>query len=214
VGLLLLSLPACGLSDYEEKMRETQQREERLREEAKYLDAPVKIPTEKDKDGREFPVANVFFQPPRGIQSAFQAEQIKSLFWRYPARTGGGDFAFVELAFADDAKDFASKVIGNYQASGGTHQTVRELKPPGRDKPSVFDVWDFDNGQEGYSVNILRSPKTQVAVVYIFPRMRRDNNRKAIELSLESLAVDGQKYPAQKRYEEKTPWRLTAMPAP
>ena len=193
MGLLLLALPACGLSDYEEKMRKAQQREERLREETKYLGEPVKIPTEKVKDGRELPVANVFFQPPRGIQSAFQPEQIKGLLWRYPpARTSGGDFALIELAFAEDDKEFPSKVVSMYQASGGTRQSARQLTPPGRDKPSVFDVWDFDNGQEGYSVNILRGGRTQIAVVYIFPRSRRDSIRKVMDLSLESLAVEGQ----------------------
>jgi hypothetical protein len=213
VGLLLLSLSACGLSDYEEKMRETQEREERLREETRYLDAPIKIQTEK-KEEREVPVANVFFRPPRGIQAAFLSDQVKGLLWRYPGRPNGGEFLFVELAFGDDDKEFASKVLSKYQASGGTQQSARQLTPPGRDKPVVFDVWDFDNGQEGYSVNILRGGRTQVAVVYAFPRVRRDNVRKAIDLSLESLGVDGAAYAARKRYEQKSPWQLTAAPGP
>ncbi len=215
LGLLLLALPACGLSDYEERMRETQEREERFREEMKYLDEPVKVPTKKDKDDRESPVANVFFRPPKNIQPAFQAEPHNNLLWRYPPRANGGDFALVELAFGDEDKEFVKNVLGNYQASAeGTRQTVREFTLPGRDKPLVFDSWEFDNGQEGYSINVSRGGRTQVAIVYIFNRLRRDSVRKAMDLSLESLAVDGQVAAARKRYDQKSPWKLTAAPSP
>jgi hypothetical protein len=205
--LLLLTLPACGLGDYEELMREAQERERRFQDEKKYLDEPVKVPTKKDGD-REIPVAEIFFRPPKGIRATFETTPRNNLLWRYPARTSGGDFALVEMAFGEDNKDFAAEVVRNYQASEPIRPRAQQFNVPGRDSSLVFDIWEFESGQEGFSINVLRDPRRPVAVVYVYNKARRDSARKAIELSLESLAVGPQVRAARQQYDRKSPWQL------
>lgn len=203
LGLLLLALPACGLSDYETRMRDTQQREERFRNEKKYLDEPVQIPTVKDKDDKETQVANVFFRPPKGIQPKAEAEPRNNLLWRYPARSG--EFAAVEMAFATEDKEFVNKIFQNYERA-------EEPKSPMREPPLPFDSWEFDGNRLSYSINVLKGGSTQVAVVYIFGKGRRDSLRPAIDLSLQSLAADQKVAAARQKYAEKSPWRLKPTP--
>lgn len=205
LALLLLAVPACGLSDYEALMSATQEREERFREEKKYLDEPVQMPTRKKEDQEE-PVADVFFRPPKGIQS--KPEAINDLLWRYSLRTGSS-FVRVEMAFASDSKDFAREVLN-------AHTATEQLAPPVRDSTLPFDTWEFHDAQFGYSVNILNAAntRTQVAVIYVFPKGWRDNLRPVMNTSLRSLAVDQQVGPARQRYNKKSPWRLTGAASP
>ncbi|MGH7221793.1 MAG: hypothetical protein ACRELF_01040, partial [Gemmataceae bacterium] len=44
LGLLLLVIFGCGLSDYEALMLKSQKNEERFREQEKYLDGPLLMP--------------------------------------------------------------------------------------------------------------------------------------------------------------------------
>jgi hypothetical protein len=210
LGVLLLALPACGLSDYEALTRETQEREERFRTEQKYLDEPVQMPMEKDKEGHDKPVANVFFRPPKGIGAKPDAEPIDELIWRYRARTKGGDFASVEMAFNTenmDPKDFVAKVFRNYD-------TAEEPKTPNREPPLPFDSWEYDGTQYGCSINVWKGGSKQVAVVFVFGKGRRNALRTAIDLSLQSFAVDQQALAARQKYNQKSPWRLKSKPAP
>jgi hypothetical protein len=200
LGLLLLALPACGLSDYEALMRQAQQREEQN----KYLDEPVQIAM-TDKDGNKVPVANVFFRPPKGISSKPEPSPLSNQLWRYPARAGGGDFRFVEMAFATDSKNFADEVLRHYQAT-------ENFKAPERDPSWLFDTWEFNDAQYGYSINILKGSRTQVAIVYVFGKGRRDNLRTAMDFSLQSLAVDQQVPAARQKYNEKSPGRRKRAP--
>jgi hypothetical protein len=207
LGLLLLALPACGLSDYEDEMRKTQINEERFRTEQKYLDEPVQMPTQKDKEGHDKPVANVFFRPPKGIAAKPDAEPINEFLWRYRARANSRDFASVELAFATDDKDFVTKVFNN------DYQRAEELKTPTREPPLPFDSWEFDGAQYGYSINVWKGGSKQVAIVFVFGKGRRNALRTAIDLSLQSLAVDQQALAARQKYNQKSPWRLKSKPA-
>jgi hypothetical protein len=202
-ALLLLVLPACGLSDYEARTLEAQQREERFRNEQKYLDEPVQMPTTTDKDGNKVPVANVFFRPPMGISSKPEPSPLGNQLWRYPGR---GDFGHVELAFATENKNFADDVLRNYHAADN-------FPAPQRDPPLPFDTWEFNDAQYGYSINVLKGSRTQVAIVYLFGKGRRDNLRMAMDLSLQSLAVDQNVAAARQRYNEKSPWRLKPLSA-
>jgi hypothetical protein len=203
LAAMLLLLPACGLRDYENSMRKTQERVERFNDETKYLDEPVNIPTRKEKDV-DMPVAQVFFRPPKGVQSSFQPEQIDSLLWRYLSR--GGNFSRVEMAFDEGNKEFTEKVLRNYK-------TPEQLQPPEREPALPFDVWEYADAQTIYSINILKNSPTQVAVVFVFPRGSRDYVRRAMELSLQSLAV-GAKVGAARSKSRKSPWlpRPTSPP--
>ena len=200
-GLLLLALPACGLSDYEAKTLETQQRAERFDKEQKYLDEPVQMPTTTDKDGNKVPVADVFFRPPKGIGPKPEPSPLGNELWRY-ARTGKSDFVLVEMAFAIEGKDFAKDVMRYYQAAENFQAQRHES----------FDTWEFNDAQYGYSVNVLRSNRTQVAVVYVFAKGQRDNLRAAMDQSLQSLAVDQKLAAARQKYRDKSPWRLKPAP--
>ncbi len=179
LALTLLMLPACGLSDYESLALQAQEREERFREEKRLLDEPVKIPTHKDKDDHDVALADMFFRPPKGIQAVYQPEKRDDLLWQYfPARTGS-DFARVEIAFAEDNKEFAAEVLPHFQASGPSQQRVDTLTPPGRPQLE-FAVWEFDNVQEGYSINVLRG-QPQVAIVYVYNPTRRASLKRAMQ---------------------------------
>jgi len=205
LGLLLLALPACGLSDYEALMREAQQREEHFRTEQKYLDEPVQIPMEKNKEGKDVPIVNVFFRPPKGISS--KPEPSQGLLWRYSlAPKSGGDFTRVEMAFATDDKEFAQNVLNKYQAE-------ENFQAPQRDPPLAFSTWEFNDPENGYSINITKGGRTQVAIVYVFGKGRHDALRTAMDLSLQSLAVDQQAPTARQKYSQKSAWQLKPTPS-
>lgn len=192
---LLATVPACGLSEYEARMIETQKRADHFYEESKYLDEPVKMPIEKDKDGKEKSLANVFFRPPKGIDATPQPRN--DPIWRYNPRKDGSNFAYVEMAFAQDDKDFVTKVLNNYPPQPRQAQTSLP-----------FDRWEFNDGGFSYSVNISKSGPTKIAIVYVFATKVREQANKAIELSLRSLAVDQQIPAARLKYAQKSPWQL------
>lgn len=209
--MLLLGVPACGLSEYETLMQEVQKRADHFQDEKKYLDEPVKIPTKKEDD-REVPVAEVFFRPPKGIRPTFEPTPRGNLLWRYPAQKNNAECSLVELAFGAGNKEFAAEVVGNFNPAERVHPKTQQYPVVGRETPSVFDVWEFEIGSDAYSINILRDPVCPVAVVYVYNKARRESARKAIDLSLQSLAVASQVRAARQRYDSKSPWKLKATP--
>lgn len=212
LGLLLLAVPACGLSDYEERMGQAQRREERFLEEQKYLDRPVRIPRVKNAKGRKVAVANVFFRPPKGIQSKSRPEPRNELMWHYPAaRRGGSLFVSVEMAFAEkDDKDFTTKVVESYTTTEQQQPRRKrmEIRALDREEPMVFESWEFASESDAYSINFLQGHRKQVAIVFIYKKAQRANVRKAIQISLQSLAVDQEVGAALQRYNLSSPWRL------
>lgn len=194
-------------------MREAQERADHFQDEKKHLDEPVKIPTKKDKDSDlEVPVAEVFFRPPKGIRPTFEPTPRSDLLWRYPAQKNNAECSRVELAFGAGNKQFAADVANNFPSTQQVHPRTQQYNVVGREAPLVFDVWEFEIGQEAYSINILRDPVCPVAIVYVYNKARRENARKAIDLSLESLAVASQVRAARQRYDRKSPWKLKATP--
>jgi hypothetical protein len=202
--LLLLAVPGCGLTDYEALMHEAQERHARFEEEKKYLGPPVQIP-ETEKEGKKAPLAMVFFRPPKGVDS--KQPQQRGMMWRYPADSRS-DFIAVEIAFAEENKDFSRTVLDNYGRADLSPGNPRQIASPGQKTAMIFDVWEFDNGQTGYSVNILKDSPKPVAIVYIYNKARLDSARKVIELSLHSLGVDLSYGAARQRYDRKSPWKL------
>ena len=192
-------------------MRETQEREQHFQDAKMYLDEPVKMPTKKEDD-REVPVADVFFRPPKGIRPTPDPTPRSDLLWRYPAQKNNAECSLVELAFGAGIKDFAAAVVGNFHPTEQVRPKTQQYNLVGRETPLVFDVWEFEIGSEAYSMNSLRDPVCPVAVVYVYNKARRDNARKAIDLSLQSLAVGSHVRAARQRYERKSPWKLQATP--
>ncbi len=210
LALLLLAVPACGLTDYEKLMVEAQEREERFRAEQKYLGSPVQIPTTKDKEDREIPLASVFFRPPKGVDPK---PQQRGIMWRYAADSRS-DFFAVEMAFGEDNKDISRSVLESYGRADIAAGTPRQINAPGLRAPMFFDVWEFSTDQKGYSVNILKDGSKPVAIVFIYNKAKQEPVRKVIDLSLQSLGVDQTYSTASMRYNQKTPWKLQGQPGP
>jgi hypothetical protein len=134
------------------------------------------------------------------------------LLWRYPAQKNNAECSLLELAFGAGNKDFAAAVVRNFHPTGEVRPQTKQYPVVDREAPFVFDVWEFEIGQDAYSINILRDPVCPVAVVYVYNKARRENVRKAIDLSLQSLAVASQVRAARQRYDRKSPWKLQATP--
>jgi hypothetical protein len=218
LGLLLLAVPACGLSDYEARMLDAQEREKHFQEEEKYLDKPVEMPTKpvkmaNEKKARDVAVANVFFRPPTGIVAKPSPGQRLELMWTYPSSQGDSDFTNVELAFGENDKEFADKVLKCYQQAGQPKQLPpRHIARPGQEPPLAFDRWEFSSGPIGVSVNIVQGRVKPVAIVYFYKKTHRDLVDKVIELSLQTLAFDSSVLTARQRYDQKSPWQLRSTP--
>ncbi len=206
--LLLLAVPACGLSDYEALMRDAQEREARFREEQKYLDKPVQVPTQRDEKGVDLPVANVYFRPPKGILPKPQARG--ELMWRYAADPRNSDFHYVDMAFAAvDDKEFAARVLAHYGMSGQTATRI-EIKPPWQTASLTFDRWESGT----ISINIIQGVSKPIAIVYSSNKIQQESVRKAITLSLQSLGVDPKAAAARQYFERTSPWKLEVQPGP
>src|SRR5258708_7608333 len=106
-ALLLLAACGCGLGDYEGKMTAAQERLKRFEEEFRLLDGPLSVPTVEVK-GSRVPVANLFLRPPRGIATQADNENDPRGRLLYTFRARSGPFAWMELAFGGDEKEFAS----------------------------------------------------------------------------------------------------------
>jgi hypothetical protein len=213
-ALLALAVAGCGLSEYEALSLETQARVQRLNEENRVLGEPLKIPPSKDDPDE--PLARVFLRAPRGISREADASPRGGMMYTYPAQQTARDYVRVELAFGSAQKDFAAAVLRNFEATASPTPRERQVQPPGRKSPSTFTVHEFDDLQTSYSINIYDQGHTQVAVVFCLAKGRRDAVRKALDLSLESLAVDGDASAARKAYakDKESPWRLQVAPPP
>ncbi len=209
LALLLLAVPACGLTDYEMLMRESQEREERFRSEQKYLGPPLQMPTQKDKEDREVPLASVFLRPPKGVESK---PKQSGMMWRYGADSRS-DFIAVDMAFAEDNKDFSRNVL-EYYGRPDIAITPRQITALGQKSPMNIDSCEFSSEQRGYSVNILKDSSKPVAIVYIYKKDRAESARKIIELSLQSVGIDQGYSTAKMRYNQKSPWKLQAQSHP
>ncbi len=214
--LLLLAVPACGLSDYETLMRDTQEREERFRAEQKYLGPPVQIPTKKEevitadgKEERDVPLVSVFFRPPKGVEAK---PKQSGMMWRYGA-VSQSDFIAVDMAFAEDSKDFSRNVL-EYYGRPDLSLTPRQIAAPAQKSQMNIESCEFNSEKGGYSVNILRDSSKPVAIVYIYKKERADNARKIIELSLQSLGFEQSYSVAKMRFDQRSPWKLHGSSSP
>lgn len=220
LGLLLLAVPACGLSDYEARMLDAQEREKHFQAEEKYLDKPVEMPTKKmklpnEKKERDVAVANVFFRPPKGIAAKPSPQQRIEWIWIYPTTQRDIDFTYVEMAFGENDKDFTDNVLSTYADKGQPkHLPLQQIARPGQETPMAFDRWEFSSGPLEYSINILQGRVKPIAIVYVYKKARSEAVGKVIELSLQTLALDSSVLTARQRYNQKSPWQLRSTPTP
>lgn len=216
--LLALSLTGCGVSDYEKKMLEAQVRLQRFEEEKKLLGPPLNIPTTLDENKVPVPVARLFLRPPVGIspQADNAAQPRGQLFYSYRPDKGpaAGPFALVEVAFATAGREpeFAAEVLRAFTATGGATTRTQQLRVPGRSESLTFQTTEFEDGQFAYSVNLWRGPKRLVAVAYWMPRDQKGQARRAIELSLGTIALDGEAQEQRRAYERAAAGQLLRPP--
>lgn len=206
LALLLLAVPACGLSEYEARMREAQERKEHFDEVKKYLGKALVPPMQKNEKGEDKPVATVYFRPPQGIDS--KPKEQRGEMWRYPAGRNSNDFNYVEIAFgAANDKDFTARVLSSCGVDPQAAGSPQQITPPWQEAPMTFDRWERGN----VSVNILRGGPKPIAIVFGFKRP--ESSRKAITLSLQSLGVDQKASTARQFYERSSPWKLEGSPS-
>lgn len=118
-----------------------------------------------------------------------------------------------------ELKDFAAQILGLIPQSkvvGEQLPRPREAKPVGR-PPFAYQPYDFEDPSGNHlSVNFLLGTKTFVAVVYKIEKGKKTSNRdvdKAIQLSLESLAVDADAAPALEKYKRQG-GKMSSPPPP
>ncbi len=207
---LALVLSGCGLADYEKRMEKAQADLQRYEEENRLLDKPVYVPSQKDKG----PLANVFFRPPRGISStaANENDPRGGLLYSYLPRydRAAGPFNRVELAFGGEQKEFTADVLKALNCNQ-TATRQRTVNVPWRKTPLTFDTVEFEDERNFYSVNVWTGPRSKVAIVYGLAKEQRTAGNRTMELSLASLAVDGE-VKARRDALEKGP--LDSVPGP
>jgi hypothetical protein len=192
-GLVLLS--GCGVADYESKMLKAQIRLKRYEEEKELLAEPLIIPSRENKEGKRKTIANVFLRPPKGIVSrAANADNPRdNLLYSYNPRSAreAGAVAMVELA-AGSQKAFEGQVLRCFNTGGKAYPKARAhaVRHPLREVPMNFETTEFEHGQYFYSINICRIPQTAIAIVYWLDKKQTASATRAVELSLESFAVE------------------------
>ena len=192
---LSLFLAGCSVSDYEAKMLDAQNRLIRTEENNRLLEAgSIVIPVRLEK-GIPYQDLHIFLRPPKGISTTTSNEgnPRARLFTTFPpARHGSaGPFSLVEIAFAP-LKDtaFEKNVMAVFTASGQPTNRTRTITPPGR-APLNYSTVEFEDATYAYSVNFLKGPTSQVAIVYWFSRASKPLASRAIEVSLTSCGIDG-----------------------
>jgi len=200
VGLLLAG---CGVTDYEARMKDTQQRIRLYEEESKLLTVPVNVPTAKNESGQPVPVASFTLRLPQTVSTTPSPEARGGMYYDYmpatiPPMTA---YPWVSLAFAkaDDAK-FAETVMKWFTATGpvSTSQYTTRLKVP-------LSRTTFENDTHWHSINLYKGTNQQVAIIYAVPKAQAQQAARAIDLSLDSFGIESSLAAAQKAYQPKGP---------
>lgn len=195
--IALLLLPACGLDDYESKMVEAQKRLARYEEEERLLGPAIVIPSRTDGKGEEKEpiVAGLHLRLPAGLKTEASNEDDPrsrgaARLYTFP-EGGSSTFKQAELGVAGEQKELLNDVLGLYHQTSEPKRGKRQVRPPGREA-MTFTTSEFESGELFYSVNLHRSEKQQVVIVYCLPKSQKSVGAKAIELSLESFALGAQ----------------------
>jgi hypothetical protein len=171
--MLALLVAGCGLSDYEERMREAQLGVERCD-----ADAGLEVPLGPSTSAE---VPDIFFRPPRGLVVTDKGTQTKGTYHlgRKPGETGPVSELFVTVSQARPT-----------EVAGGIEKILR---PPGRD-PLIFrqnESYGSGDDESGYSQWVLQNlGQTQVTLLYRTDKDRLTEAASQIEKSTRSLTVD------------------------
>jgi hypothetical protein len=203
-GVSALFLAGCGTGHYQAMMAEEQERIQRIDEEDKLLDNPLKLPGKKSDDKSPArPV--VFFRPPKGFGSNAEVHPQSStdlVLYRYPAPAKSGS-PFLDISFAAESLEpdkFWTELLKAFPGAK-RDSTIRVEKPsPGRDKLVLEELQ-----HEHYLIYVYPALKPQLAVVFHIDPAKRDDppTRKLMDISLGSLAVGQEAARFQRAVEQR-----------
>jgi hypothetical protein len=219
-----LLLGGCGLSDYEAKLASEQKRVDRLDEENMLLGEPLDLPPQKSREATTplgTPTLDVFFRPPRGINTKYDPTPLGELLYRYTraAPRGGArryspgyvdpadnPFLEVDLAVTPEGnwKEFTDKVQQPFQGMAAA-EPIPPLKEPAGKKRLDFQSVAFNdagNPPATYLVFFHKGQHALVAIVYRVSQSKATDPEvaKTIDVSLKTLAVGPEATQLRQRY--------------
>jgi hypothetical protein len=190
LAAVALVVAGCGLSEYERRMGEEEDRLQYFDLEVKNLDDALVLPPKKEGK-KEIAPPDVFIRAPKGIRSVAEDSMYAGMLYRY-ARSGsatGSPFVEVLLAAAESKKNFRNDVLRVFPGVDPTHGK-RVTKPsPGR-TPLQFDSWASEDNLTLTYFYFHERGSMQVVVVYRVDKARTGGTTQTqIDMSLASLAV-------------------------
>jgi hypothetical protein len=214
LALLLTMITGCGLADYEAKMDAAQKRLEYLDKESVYLGDPIEPPPvirPATEEGAPKPKPiDLFFRPPRGIATKYEAMPVGSILYRYlrdplssqriAPRTAGQpiksppEFQEVLVAMsADRSRDeFWNDILNAFGGVDAKNMT-REIKQPLGRQPLTFDKLPFNVSPPptSYFVFVYEAQNVHVAIIFSVKQDKAADAEvaNAMDFSLKSLAV-------------------------
>jgi hypothetical protein len=196
-GLGLL-LSGCGVADYEQKMIETQKRQQYYEEVTRLLGPSLRVPAPANKEGKKVALADMDIRPPMGIdvKCANENEPRGGMLYSYHPRKpkAAGAFALVELAFGDPKqKDWAVELHkAGWPSINRPAPRPTVVNRVGR-PPVTFQTTEFQDNDFFYSVNHWQGKRRQLAVVYWVQRSQAAASKRVLTLSLESFHGEGER---------------------
>ena len=154
-GLLLLAVPACGLSDYKARMldgagtRKTLSRTGGISGPAGgHAHEEGQVASGQEK--ADVPVADVFFRPPKGIGAKPNPQQRSSPCGRILPVNATAILRTSKWLSRRTRRTSPTEVLKRYIDAGIPKQLPpRQIPRPGQEPPLTFDRWEYSSGPIG-----------------------------------------------------------------
>jgi hypothetical protein len=213
----------CGLSEYESRMEEQQERMNYMDEENKNLDGNIlQVPGTKVDDKVEIPPNHFYCRPPKGISPKPREQKLGDLLYVFP---GSGSNPLIRDMLAaivktDGTNKFVEEVL---QALGGMSGTrkYRDLRPPGR---AGMHLETYEEATPDLITDVYfykQDTPYEVALAFrLMPKAATDSSAKErINYCLGSLRAGSLAYEMHKTYKPLAPTQAPAqlpsfMPVP
>ena len=166
----------------------------------------------------------LFLRPPKGIAAKDDGKPLGGLALHYPrqaaapvpggvagAETKGGDaeaskaVTDVYVAVAGEQKvkkDFAADVLRLWGVRDPAFRPVEGRLPAGA---TLVSSLEFDDAKASYTAYYLKGADTSVVVVFRYEKGKREAVKPALDVSLETLALDQEAGKAQSNYQKRKP---------
>lgn len=221
-------ITGCGLTDYENKMRETQDRLNRFEEIQQLLGDPLEMPTrpsekekEKEKEkAKMVPLIKLFLRAPREIRTSPELKTRHPSLYRYPTVSGGSGGSSdssspsgsnvlvrtVEIGIGESPKDYAQSIFSLFGRAEGPPK-AKEVTTASGDE-LTFDHQEIEDENHRYLIYVLR--ERPIAIAFWLDKKKIQNSMtvfRSVELSLESLALDNKADWVRGRFRRNSPWQ-------